>query len=476
MRKVVDDALGGAALSPDQSQIVFRRTSTPEIWTVKTTGDEPRKLFSISPDSVHDSRLGWFPDGRRIAFASASRAGDEYSIRSYDLSSGQTTLILSDPKAGDFCLTRDGRLIYSRLEDAPNEKSANLWELRIDLRTAQTHGVPRRLTNWPGSLFSALGSTADSSRLFFIRLHYQNSVYVGQLEDNGTRLANPRRFSFEQWTNWPTGWSSDGQTVFFNSDREEHEDIFQQPVVGREVLALATGTDERRDGRLSPDGRWLLYLSWPMQQGKPGTGRLTRARMEGGPAQAVFPVAGYSKRVRIDPLVSVSAEGYPAFRCPSMPVAPCVLSEEIQDQVVLTAFDPLEGRKAELARIAASSLNFWDLSPDGRWIAFGKNEETDGQIHLLSVAGEPSRDIRAGGWTHLMSVAWASDGKALFVTAFASKGAPLLRVPLDGKTQMLYRGLKYMENPVASPGGRYLAFGEMIEDGNAWVLDNRGLQ
>jgi hypothetical protein len=213
-----------------------------------------------------------------------------------------------------------------------------------------------------------------------------------------------------------------------------------------------------------------------MQQGKPGTGRLTRARMEGGPVQAVFPVAGYSKRVRIDPLVSVSAEGYPAFRCPSMPVAPCVLSEEIQDQVVFTAFDPLEGRKAELARIAASSLNFWDLSPDGRWIAFGKNEETDGQIHLLSVAGEPSRDIRAGGWTHLMSAAWASDGKALFVTAFASKGAPLLRVPLDGKTQMLYRGLKYMENPVASPGGRYLAFGEMIEDGNAWVLDNRGLQ
>jgi hypothetical protein len=261
-------------------------------------------------------------------------------------------------------------------------------------------------------LFTALGSTADSSRLFFIRLHYQNSVYVGQLEDNGTRLANPRRFSFEQWTNWPTGWSSDGQTVFFNSDREEHEDIFQQPVVGRDVLALATGTDERRDGRLSPDGRWLLYLSWPMQQGKPGTGRLTRARMEGGPVQAVFPVAGYSKRVRTDPLVSVSAEGYPAFRCPSMPVAPCVLSEEIQDQVVFTAFDPLEGRKAELARIAASSLNFWDLSPDGRWIAFGKNEETDGQIHLLSVAGEPSRDIRAGGWTHLMSVAWASDGKA----------------------------------------------------------------
>jgi len=47
----------------------------------------------------------------------------------------------------------------------------------------------------------------------------------------------------------------------------------------------------------------------------------------------------------------------------------------------------------------------------------------------------------------------------------------LLRVRLDGKAQMLYRGLKYVENPFPSPDGRYLAFGEMTEDGNAWVLD-----
>ena len=63
------------------------------------------------------------------------------------------------------------------------------------------------------------------------------------------------------------------------------------------------------------------------------------------------------------------------------------------------------------------------------------------------------------------------DGKALFVTAFASKGAPLLRVGLDGDTRVLYRGLKYVENPVASPDGRHLAFGEMTQEGNAWVMD-----
>jgi hypothetical protein len=148
-----------------------------------------------------------------------------------------------------------------------------------------------------------------------------------------------------------------------------------------------------------------------------------------------------------------------------------VLTEDIDGQTVFTAFDAVTGRMAQIARIPTQSFTFWDLSPDGQWIAFGRNEEADARIHLVSLAGDPARDIRVSEWTHLISVAWASDERALFVTAFASKGAPLLRVTLDGKARMLYRGLKYVENLVASPGGRYLAFGEMVEDGNAWILD-----
>ena len=77
-----------------------------------------------------------------------------------------------------------------------------------------------------------------------------------------------------------------------------------------------------------------------------------------------------------------------------------------------------------------------------------------------------------GQWTNLTSVAWAADGKALFVTGYASKNPPLLRVSLDGKTQLLYTGRCYLEEPVPSPDGRYLAFGDESEDSNAWVVDS----
>jgi Tol biopolymer transport system component len=476
LHQLVSDALGGAALSPDQSLIIFQRISVPEIWIMKANGEEPRKLLSVTPDRVHYSRLAWFPDSRRIAFAGAVQAGEAFAIRSYDLDTGRTRVILSDPKCGDFCLTKNGRIVYSRLEDPPNQNSANLWEMSIDLASARVRGNPRRLTNWPGSLFTAINSTGNDRQLSFARLHYQNSVYVGQLEENNSRLTNPRRFSFEQWTNWPTGWSRESAAIFFNSDREGRPNIFRQPIGGSEVRALAVGPDVRSDGRLSPDGKWLLYMEWPVEKGVVGfgNGRMVRAAVNGGPGDPVFPISGYSKRGRTDPLISLSAEGHPAFRCPIAPGSPCVLSEEIQGEVVFTAFNPMQGRKGALRSIPASSFSFWDLSPDGRWIALGKNEETNGRIRLVSLAGEAPREIQAGDCTHLMSVAWASDGKALFATAFASKGAPLLRVALDGKTQILYRGLKYVENPVASPDGQFIAFGEMTEDGNVWVLDTPG--
>jgi Tol biopolymer transport system component len=463
--------MAGAALSPDESRIIFRPVSRAGIWIVNTTGEQRRKLLDVSADGAHDSRLAWFPDGQRIAFTTASAKGNDFAIESYELNTGRRSVILSDPKGGDFCLTRDGRIIYTRLEVAPNEKSSNLWEVPIDLRTANVRGAPRRLTNWPDFLFSSLGASADGRRLFFLRLHYQNSVYMGELDDNGTRLTHARRFSFEQWTNWPTGWSENSRAVFFNSDRDGHPDIFEQTMAARDVRRLAAGEDERRDARLSPDGRSILYFQWPRTEAVGGQGYLMRADLVGGQAQALFPVTGYSRPRRIDPLVSISAEGYPAFRCPSATETPCVLSEELGGEIVFTSFDPLRGRGAKLASMPSGSFSFWDLSSDGHRIALGKNEETKGLIRLLSLTGKPSREVPAGDWTHLLSVAWSHDGSALFVTAFASKGAPLLRVSLDGKAQLLYRGLKYVENPVVSPNGRYLAFGEMTEDGNAWVMD-----
>ena len=305
--------------------------------------------------------------------------------------------------------------------------------------------------------------------MFFLRLHYQNSVYVGRLAENGARLVDSRRFSFEQWTNWPTGWSRESLAVFFNSDRAGRQEVLQQPVAGRDASALVGGSDETRDGRLSPDGRWLLYLAWPRHHNG-ADGRLMRAGVRGELEQTVFPVSGYSRRTRTDPLVSISAEGHPAFRCPLVSGAGCVLSEKIEDEVIFTAFDPVHGRKGEVLRLASSSFSFWDLSPDGRWIALGRMTRTPGgSAWSLWPAIHRETSKRGAGRIYCR---WHGPATPrLFSRRLLVQEHPLLRVALDGDTRMLYRGLKYVENPVASPDGRYLTFGEMTVDGNAWLLN-----
>ncbi len=143
----------------------------------------------------------------------------------------------------------------------------------------------------------------------------------------------------------------------------------------------------------------------------------------------------------------------------------------MQNQAIFTAFDPVAGRKGELARFDAPLPDSWDLSPDGQWIALGWGWG-GGHIRFLSLAGQPPHDISVDGWSNLQCVAWAADGKAVFATAWASKDPPLLRISLDGEVKLLHKGLFHMENPVPSPDGRYLAFGENTMESNVWVAEN----
>src|SRR5262249_28651249 len=162
------------------------------------------------------------------------------------------------------------------------------------------------------------------------------------------------------------------------------------------------------------DDRWILYLSWAKPQD--GIGRLMRMSASGGEPQLVFPVNGRSGPPADEPRAPRPApyagEGNTRFRCPVKTVAPCVLSEKLRNEIVFTAFDPVEGRKGELTRIGVEPYHayFWDLSPDGRRIAFGVSMETSGIIRVISLLGEAPREIDVKGWANLTSVAWAPDG------------------------------------------------------------------
>jgi len=152
----------------------------------------------------------------------------------------------------------------------------------------------------------------------------------------------------------------------------------------------------------------------------------------------------------------------------------CVILDRIEDskEIVLTAFDPVEGLGAELARI---KLDYGmddpgvSPSPDGTRIAVLAAAD---RFKIFTIRGELIKEIQVKGPTSVYNFNWAQDSKALFVTGTVPGGQVLLRVSLDGQTQPVIEGHMPVIAGRASPDGRHLAVNVGGDSANMWMMEN----
>ena len=437
-------------------------------------GQAARKLLDVGKDDWVPGRslVEWSPDGQQIAFLTRRPEPEETTLQIHGINSGETTAILSRRVLRSFCWTQDWHILYAQADLAPNEASDSLWEIGVDPRTRQPSN-PRRLTNDIGFSVFDLSASADGKLLAYVWQRQQGDVYWGELEGDGTRLKNPARLTLDERMDWPGGWIRDGKSLLFFSDRNGEFDIYRQGIKDRDAEPIVVGPDEKRAPKLSPDGRWILYLEWPKTAGgtSANSARLMRAPVSGGAPEIVLDARGYPGSAQIQHEMSpVTARGYPDFRCASVPGSPCVIAEAEDERIVFSRFDPESGAKRELTRADINRNSVWDLSPDGSRLVFAASS-TGSPIHILDLATGAERHQLLAGSPLVYSVAWASDAKSLFVTTFAIKGSSILRVSLDGRTQLLWQSSAWIERPIPSPDGRLLAFGQVNVNSNAWVLD-----
>ena len=482
LRKLRDDVFG-AVPSPDGSRIAF--IDRGEVWSMGTGGEDARELFA--PEKGWSlERIAWSSDGQRLAYMKVRHGYEEVLIESRDLRGGQAIIITSDPRLRNFCWAPNGDILYARLENL-KEASANVWELAVDPSTWKPSSEPRRLTNWAGFTLLDLSAASDGKRVSFVRKTDQSDVYVGEFQGTGARLRTPFRLTLDDRMDWPGGWFHDSKALLFYSDRGGNFDIFKQGIGDRVAEEVVSGpSEEKRAPQLSPDGKWILYLAWPNTQSDepPPAGRLMRVPVSGGVPETVLEVQGYPGSARIPRAIWLpTSRGYPDFRCPSAAASarPCVLSEVKGDQLLFTAFDPLEGRRGELESLefgtgrqhhSSDSGSFWDLSPDGRRIALGGCEPHGGHILILDLDSKEEKEVGVSDWSCFTSLAWSPRGKSLFVTNWASRGGSILRVALNGETLLLHHAVGMeIERPVPSPDGSFLAYGEVTTISNAWMVE-----
>jgi hypothetical protein len=217
---------------------------------------------------------------------------------------------------------------------------------------------------------------------------------------------------------------------------------------------------------VTPDGKWLLYVqevrdAQPLTWDPTSPIQLMRMPLTGGASQ----------------LVLTSTRPHSFIACAKAPSKLCVILEPAEDikQMVVTAFDPLEGRGPELGKFdLGSNLYAWagGLSPDGTQIV--AVPVLGGPISILSLRGQSTKLIKVSGYHNLQNVNWAADGKSLFALNGMngnSQKLELLSVDFDGNARLL-RDNVFSSDLRASPDGRHLAFMSMIFDGNMWMMEN----
>ncbi len=462
-----------AAPSPDGGRIALASADGSLIWVANRDGSGQRNVRAGGVNTTFSSMV-WSLDGRRLSFMMLRQAGASPSIDTYqtfetvDVESGQIVASVAGLPMYSGTVLDNGRILCLPWAYPANSHGGELIEIRTDPRTGEFLGQSRRAMPYAwDSLYSSFSSSRDGSVMALVGASAYTNLKSADLIDtaSGVSLANIQQLTFGRSEDYPHAWTRDSKIVLFESNRS-NKDVYQLFQAGLEHRNTSVLYTDPKDAtilpHMTPDGEWLLFR----RKATHGNAELMRLRQGAGSGGA-----------RAE-LIFRNGETPDEFRCGLSVGSRCVVRSTEGDEFVYRELDPLHGKGRVLARTTITPQLFfdWDLSPDGKTVASPNHDPKSAQIRLIAldaVAGADHRTIDLdGGFRNLSSVAWAADGKWLFVSAAAASGGVLLHTALDGRTQRLLETAK-ATFAVPSPNGRHIVFPDRINSSSVQILKSK---
>jgi eukaryotic-like serine/threonine-protein kinase len=453
--------------SPDGKSIAFLEAHRREIWLTDAAGGSPRKL--VGGDDGLVSAFSWSPTSERIAYIKQTSADNSNVLVTASVVDAKVAVALSDglpfvqtDLGGETLWLKDGRILISR-PARENANDSEIWSLSVNPSTGIVSGKLTLVTTAIGQSLNLLNTDADGKRLVLSKWRSRDNVYVGELSDKDSRLTSPTAITASESLNIPSGWSPDGQYLFFVSSIGDADRIMRQRLDQESPEPLTDAGTRKWGAQSTPDDKWILYVSIRSKKDPAGPGfDLMRLR----PAGSSPP----------EEVMTLSEQDFVVHACPAIRGS-CLIAEWSGNNLDIYELDPTRGRGKSFPtmKFEKQPQDFvFAESPDGTQIAVSSRDQLPGQIEIRDLQNGSSRNLPSpAGIKRIWDLSWAADQKSL-IGAVQSGKYMLMRIGLDGTSNVLLdKGRdNWMGVVVLSPDGRHLAFNLQAFENNTWLLEN----
>ncbi|MDE0356312.1 MAG: amidohydrolase family protein [Gammaproteobacteria bacterium] len=419
------------ALSPDESTLALDLLG--RIWVMPASGGAATALT----DPVGDARQpAWSPDGSRIAFQA-------YWDGNYHIwSVGAAGTELRQHTRGRFDHREPhwspdgGRLAFS----SDRGGSYDVWVMQLD------GGGLERLTDWPGNEYGPAFSP-DGGEVAFAADGDRSGIWLTGSGGPGVVPGDggPRRVAEGDGgeLNAPS-WSTDGETLSFNSIGEGRSRLYAVAVNGGEPRTLTGEEEDVFPFRASWTAAGDLYHT--------GDGLVRWRQGDGGgrrdvafSATVALDRTGYARRPR-----DLRAPG--PFQVRGI-VSPAVSPDGTQ--VAFSALGDLwlHTIGGEAARLTDDPWIEADpaWSPDGGRLAFASDRDGSLDLYVRDLGAGSDRRVTEGAAASMP--AWSPDGSRIAFVGSAAGTAVQVVDMATGVVETLRAGLNGAGRPSWSPDG-----------------------
>jgi len=294
-RRLLESARGPlyvSSSSPDEGLFFFLRKSTLmaqrfDTVHLKLAGEAVQAVETPIP-SYYDS--GLFSAAVNGTLAYIPQASAESQLTWFD-AQGRITSTVGKPELySALALSPDGtRALLSRVEPDGN---LSLW------LTDTSRGTTMRLETAPSDIVQAIWSPDGHSMIFMgVQSGQMPDLYISPL--SGSARGEILFHSTEP--KHPLSLSPDGRFVLFSIEGGKTlEKLWLLPRQGGNPVPLLDSEFEQPDGRFSPDGRWIAYVTNPSGRYEVYVRSFSASAIAQGISTAVSSNGGYSPMWRQD--------------------------------------------------------------------------------------------------------------------------------------------------------------------------------